>query len=222
MERFVIIVNGWKLHLGCCSSPRSACANDRNAYEIAKEIDVIQTIGWIKSVWKEVAKYTIKNCFANCAVVEQPRSIDDAEDVDEELNNLFEGLSEEQQIDGDIAADEFSNFDHEVCISFPPINSDEVDWRRVFVAICIQEQGANDDTAIKVESDGDNDEASASESNLSQIIPPEVVNFLDRLVHVDGMCVDDTNDLLTICEKMTILIIQQERQTYIGDFLPKN
>ena len=95
MERFVIIVNGCKLHLGCCSSPRSACANDRNAYEIAKEIDVIQTIEWIKSVWKEVAKYTIKNWFANCAVVEQPRSIDDAEDVDEELNNLFEGLSEE-------------------------------------------------------------------------------------------------------------------------------
>ena len=56
----------------------------------------------------------------------------------------------------------------------------------------------------------------------SQIIPPEVVNLLDRLVHVDGMCVDDTNDLLNICEKMTILIIQQERQTYIGDFLPKN
>ena len=41
MEHFVIIVNGWKpnyyhkeLHLGCCSSPRSASANDNENLQL--------------------------------------------------------------------------------------------------------------------------------------------------------------------------------------------
>lgn len=48
------------------------------------------------------------------------------------------------------------------------------------------------------------------------------MNLLDKLVHVDDMSVDDTNALLTICEKMESLIFQQKRQTRIGDFFAKN
>ena len=39
VELFVIIVNGWKLHLGCCSSPRSASGNIKLA-----EITVIYLV----------------------------------------------------------------------------------------------------------------------------------------------------------------------------------
>ena len=56
--------------------------DDRNAYEI----DIIQTIEWITSAWKEVSKDTSKNCFAKCGVAEGPAIIDDDKDVDEELS----------------------------------------------------------------------------------------------------------------------------------------
>ena len=36
------------------------------------------------------------------------------------------------------------------------------------------------------------------------------------------MSIDDTNDLIAIREKIESLIIQQKRQTYIGDVFPKN
>ena len=137
-------------------------------------------------------------------------------------NYLSEELCEELQIDGDIAADEYSNFDHKFCTSFPPINSDEVDWRRDFVATCIQEYGAADDIAIEVENDDANDKDNGNESDVSQISLRETVNLLNKLVHVDGMSVDYTNALLTIREKMESLIIQQKRQTHIGDFFSKS
>ena len=87
------------------------------------------------------------------------------------------------------------------CKSLPRINSDEVDWRRIFVPTYIQEYGAADDIAIEVEKDDHNDEENDNESDASQISPREVVNLLDRLVHVDGMSVDDTDALLTKREK---------------------
>ena len=196
-------------------------ADDWNVFEIASETNVIQAIEWITRASKEVSKDTIKNCFAKCGVVEQPTSINDNKDVDEEFNNLFEELSEELQIDGKMAADEYSNFNHDVCTSFPPINSDEVDLRRDSVATCIQEYDAADDIGIKVEDDDRNDEDNENESNISQISPREALNLFDMLVHVDDMNVDDTNSLITIREKMESLIIQKKRQTYIGDFFSK-
>ena len=115
--------------------------DDWNAYETAKGIDIIKAMDWITSTCKRsiqssksciLKKYSkfersIKSFFAKCGVLEQPASIDDNEDVDEEFKNLFEELSEELQIDENIPADEYSNFDHEVCTSFPAINSDYVD-----------------------------------------------------------------------------------------------
>ena len=68
-------------------------ADDRSAYEIANEIDVILAIEWIPSA--QISKDTIENCFAKCGVVDHPASIDDDEDGDEEFKNLFEELSEE-------------------------------------------------------------------------------------------------------------------------------
>ena len=146
---------------------------------------------------KEVSKDTIKNCFAKSGVVEHLASIDDNEDVDQELNNLFEELSEES------IADKYSNFNHEVCTSFP--------WRRVSVATCIQKYGATDVIAIEVKSDDNNVQDNRNESDVSQISPREPLNLLFRLVHVDAMSVDDTNALLNISEKMESLIIQQKR-----------
>ena len=63
----------------------NANSDDQNAYETAKEIDVIQALKWITSAWKEVSKDTINNCFAKCDVVEKPASTDNNEDVDEEV-----------------------------------------------------------------------------------------------------------------------------------------
>ena len=99
--------------------------------------------------------------------MEQPASINDKEDFDEELNSFFKELSEELQIDGDISANEYSNFDHEVCTSFPSVNSDEIDWRLVSMTTCIQEYGAANFIAIKVESNDNNDEQDQNENDIS-------------------------------------------------------
>ena len=61
--------------------------------------------------------------------------------------------------------------DHEVCTILPPINSDEGDWRHVFVATCIQEDGATDDIAIEVQKNDKNDEGNENGSDVSQISP---------------------------------------------------
>ena len=109
----------------------------------------------------------------------QPASINDREDFDEELNSFFKELSEELQIDSDISANEYSNFNHEVCTSFPSVNSDEVGWRHVSVTTCIQEYGAANCIAIKVENNDNNDEQDQNENDISQIIPREAVNLAD-------------------------------------------
>ena len=138
-------------------------SDEQNVYEIANKTSVIQAIEWITGAWKEVSS-TYKDI---CGVLEQPANINGDEDVNEEFNNLFEEISEELQIDGGIVADEYSDFDHEVYTSFPPISSDEVDWRCVSMAACIQEYGAADKIAIEVESSKDNDEDNGDESNIS-------------------------------------------------------
>ena len=96
-------------------------------------------------------------------------SINDDEDVDEGFNNLFEELSEELQIDGDIAADEYSNFHHEVCLSFSPINSDQVDWNPWLPASRNMVQLTT--LQIEVESKNDRNEKNENESGVSQISP---------------------------------------------------
>ena len=55
------------------------------------------------------------HCFAKCNILEQTATIDENEDVDEKFNNLFEELSKELQINGETAADEYSNFGHKFC-----------------------------------------------------------------------------------------------------------
>ena len=90
------------------------------------------------------------------------------------------------------------------------------------MSTCIQEYGATDNIAIKDKSDDNSDENNENESDVCPTSPQETVNLLVRLVHVDGMSVDDTNALLTICEKIESLIIQQERQMFIVNFFPKN
>ena len=84
-----------------------------------------------------------------------------------------------------------------------------------------QQYGAANDIAIGVESNDGNDEDNENESDVSQNSPQGAVNLLDRLVYVDGMSVDDTTVLPAMREKIESLIIQDKRQTYIGDFFPK-
>ena len=62
MELFVIIVNGWKpltiitkeLHLGCCSSPKSACATIRRSKRFKEKNVITDNVSLIDSMKKEV------------------------------------------------------------------------------------------------------------------------------------------------------------------------
>ena len=41
-------------------------SNDYIAFDIAKEVDILQAIRWVADARKEVSETTIKNCFAKC------------------------------------------------------------------------------------------------------------------------------------------------------------
>ena len=177
-------------------------ADDQNAYEIANKIDIIQAIEWITSTWKEVSKdKNWKTALQNVTL----------------WSNLLALMTKMSMNHVTISSKNYLR-----SCKFLPINSDEVDWRRHSVATCMQQQyGAANDIAIGVESNDGNDEDNENESDVSQNSPQGAVNLLDRLVYVDGMSVDDTTVLPAMREKIESLIIQDKRQTYIGDFFPK-
>ena len=57
----------------------SRITNDLSASDIAKEVDILQTITWVAAAWNEVTEKTIRNCFAKCGILEQTAENDDAE-----------------------------------------------------------------------------------------------------------------------------------------------
>ena len=82
---------------------------DLLAWEIAKQIDVLQAIEWVAKVWKEVTAETIKNCFAKSGFTEETSEIED-DIVDEEFNALFKELTDS---DCETTAEEYIDFDVE-------------------------------------------------------------------------------------------------------------
>ena len=81
------------LDAGIIQSFIQSAKEDLLAWEIAKQIDVLQAIEWVAKAWKEVTAETIKNCFAKCDFTEETSEIED-DIVDEEFNALFKELAD--------------------------------------------------------------------------------------------------------------------------------
>ena len=81
------------LDAGIIQSFIQSAKEDLLAWEIAKQIDVLQAIEWVAKAWKEVTAETIKNCFAKSGFTEETNEIED-DIVDEEFNALFKELAD--------------------------------------------------------------------------------------------------------------------------------
>ena len=120
--------------------------------------------------WKEVSVETIKNCFAKCGITEQI-SEDENDIVNEEFNALF---NEFVDLECDMTAEEYVNFNVETCSFLPAINSDMVDWRVSLVKSCVieylrkeysdlNEVASDNDDDDKDDDDDDDDDANSDD-----------------------------------------------------------
>ena len=98
-------------------------SNDRSASDIAKEVDILQSITWVAAAWKEVLKTTIKNCFAKCGILQQVVENDKSE-LNDEFAELFKELTEMNEAENGFTAEEYIDFDNETSGFNPPINSE--------------------------------------------------------------------------------------------------
>ena len=109
--------------------------DDLFASEIAKGIDFLQAIEWVVDTWKKVIVETIKNCFAKYGIAEETVEDEDGI-VDEEFNALLKGLADSIC---HMIAEEYVDFNVEICSFLPAINLDMVDWKVNAVKTCVTE-----------------------------------------------------------------------------------
>ena len=106
----------------------SRITNDLSASDIAKEADILQAITWVAAAWNEVTEKAIRNFFAKCGILEQTAEHDDAE-LDGEFAELFKELTEMDEVENDVTADGYIDFEINVPSCHPPVNSEMVDWK---------------------------------------------------------------------------------------------
>ena len=96
------------------------------APDIAKEIDVLQAIRWIKQAWDEVPEEIVQKCLDKCGfsnvVQNNERS---EEEEDQEFAELVRRISQ-----GETTAEEYVTADHEIPSCEPPVNTTLPNWRQ--------------------------------------------------------------------------------------------
>ena len=196
--------------------------DDLTASEIAKGIGILQGITCVSDSWKEVSVETIKNCFAKCGITDQIGQ-DENDLVDEEFNSLF---NEFVDLECDMTAEEYADFDVETCSSLPPINSDVVDWRLSSVKACVTEylqKKCGDVNEVALDSDDDKDDGDDNDDNevnskVVEIATREALEMLDRLVNLKDLTKEERNSLVAMKDKWEIIAIQNRKQSRIYDF----
>ena len=96
------------------------------APDIAKEVDVLQAIRWIKQAWDEVPGDIVQRCFDKCGfsnvVQNNERS---EEEEDQECAELVRHISL-----GRTTAEEYVTADQEIPSCEPPVNTTLPNWRQ--------------------------------------------------------------------------------------------
>ena len=151
------------------------------ATQIAKSIDVLTAIRWVKQAWDAVSANTIINCFKHCGV--QPlvdEATDPFSDLDEESEDEQErdgGLQNEelqelvQQFDPELNADDYVNADEDLptCDTY----DNNKNWREE-----LHEEILSGDNAKKQavsESDSEEEDESVEDS------PSTITTFMEAI-----------------------------------------
>ena len=88
-------------------------SDSRGAYDIAKEVDILQVIKCVAATWKEVSETAIKNCFAKCAIVQEVAE-NNKSDLDDNFSELFKDLTQMNQATNNFPAEEYIDFENEI------------------------------------------------------------------------------------------------------------
>ena len=163
----------------------SRITNDLSASDIAKEVDILQAITWVAAAWNEVTEKTIRNCFAKCGILEQTAENDDAE-LDGEFPELFKELTEMDEVENDLTADGYIDFEINVPSCHPPINSEMVDWKVTSIQECFDEYVNKE--YVELDSEDDQEPESVEDEQESfQVSPREALAMIDRLMYTNGL-----------------------------------
>ena len=194
----------------------SRITNDLSASDIAKEVDILQAITWVAAAWNEVTEKAIRNCFAKCGILEQTAENDDAE-FDGEFAELFKELTEMDEVENDLTADGYIDFEINVPSFHPPINSEMVDRKSASIQECFDEYVNKE--YVEVDSEHDQEPDSAEDEQESfQVSPREALAMIDRLKYTNGLNNDDQKAFFQVKENIEKIVIRQKKQKDIRDF----
>ena len=194
----------------------SRITNNLSASDIAKEVDVLQAITWVAAAWNDVTEKTIGNCFAKCGILEQTAENDDAE-LGGEFAELFKELTEMDEVENDLTADGYIDFEINVPSCHPPINSEMVDWKATSIQECFDEYVNKEYVELDSEDDQEPDSAEDEQESF-QVSPREALAMIDRLMYTNGLNNDDQKALFQVKENIEKIVIRQKNQKDIRHF----
>ena len=96
------------------------------APDIAKKVNVLQAIRWMKQAWDAVPVEIVQRCFHRCGFSNMAQSNERSEEEeDQEFSGLVRRISQ-----GKTTAKEYATADQEIPSCEPPVNATRPNWRQ--------------------------------------------------------------------------------------------
>ena len=189
-----------------------------NASAIAKSIDILTAIRWIKQAWEKVESKTIKNCFRHCGVVEMEAEdeSDPFADLQDDEQTSCESLQDlVSQFDPTMTSNDYLTADDDLstCVTFE--NSDQ--WREELRSMVCEEdeKGCPSPKRSALDSDVEDDPEPESSSIKGFEEGLALSNELLRFLTENGMEEASGYMFKIICELEAAKLFKKTKQTNI-------
>ena len=176
-----------------------------SASELAKKVNILDAILWLKGAWDAVKAETIERCFAKCGFVDTlvDTTIDDGS-AETELNSETEALL----TSANLTWEEYTNFDQELATC----QTLEKDWEENLIATLREEQSLDEDD---IESEEATESAPVLGVKTASIYLSELRDFA---------IAQDSPELLNLITKSQNIVEEKlynkAKQAKITDFFP--
>ena len=152
----------------------AACASD-----LAKSVNILDAIMWLKSAWDSVKTTTIQKCFARCAFDKATCSDQEEETViiDSTITAFVEACGVSLEVCG-VSWEEYANFDHDLSTN----RSIDEDWETAILEKA-KSQSSSEDAFEKhaEEKDEEEDEESEMMADKPTISAGTAIHYIDEL-----------------------------------------
>ena len=182
----------------------SSCAS-----ELAKSVNVLDAIMWLKSAWDAVKEVTIERCFAKCGFVDT--LVGEDEPADAEFSSEMESLLD--QVGASITLEEYANCDQELDICQPL----EKDWEENLLATLREEESS---AVLEDEADME----AADPNNMPVVTVKTAATYLQELR--DFAMAQESPELLELITRSQTIVEETmfkkaTKQTKITDYVEK-